>query len=109
MLGLVESFSNKRLAFQREQTVPHYWRTCFSIAMQNEFLDRLIKEGKESLLESSITHIVTLITLSLSVIKDLTSSFLIFPPKSSQFPKPQNLPQLLLILICFSPEKRTTT
>ena len=41
--------------------------------------------------------------LSLSIIKDLRSSFLIFTPKNSQFPKPQNLPQLLLILICFPP------
>ena len=42
--------------------------------------------------------------LSLSIIKDLRSSFLIFTPKNSQFLKPQNLPQLLLISICFSPE-----
>ena len=47
--------------------------------------------------ESSISHIITLMTLSLSIIKDLRSSFLIFTPKNSQFPKPQNLPQLLLI------------
>ena len=37
------------------------------------------------------------------------SSFLIFTSKNSQFLKPQNLPQLLLILICFSPEITTTT
>ena len=42
---------------------------------ENEFLDKLIKEGKESLLESSVSHIVTLMTLSLSIIKDLRSSF----------------------------------
>ena len=72
-------------------------------------LDKLIKEGKERLLESSIYHIVTLMTLSLSIIKDLRSSFLIFIPKNSQFLKPQNLPQLLFISICFSPEIRATT
>ena len=37
-------------------------------------------------------------TLSLSIIKDLRSSFLIFTPKNSQFLKPQNLLQLLPIL-----------
>ena len=46
--------------------------------------------------ESSISHIVTLMTLSLSIIKDLRSSFLILP-KRTQFPRPQSLPQLLRI------------
>ena len=76
---------------------------------ENEFLDRLNKEGKESLPESSISHIATLMTLSLSITKYLRSSFLIFTPKNSQFLKPQNLLQLLLISICFSPEIRATT
>ena len=31
MLGLVDSFSDKWLAFLWEQTVAHYWLTCFSI------------------------------------------------------------------------------
>ena len=56
------------------------------------------------MLESSIYHTVILMTLSLSIIKDLRSSFLIFAPKNSQFLKPQNLLQLLLISICFSPK-----
>ena len=47
-------------------------------------------------------------TLSLLIIKDLRSSFLIFTPKNSQFLKPQNLLQLLLILICFSREIEAT-
>ena len=34
MLGLVESLSNRRLAFPWGQTVPHYWLTCFSIPMR---------------------------------------------------------------------------
>ena len=41
-------------------------------------------------------------------IKDLRSSFLIFTPKNSQFLKPQNLLQLLLISICFSREIEAT-
>ena len=68
-----------------------------------------LRTAKESLLESSISHIVTLMTLSLSIIKGLRSSFLIFMPNISQFSKPQNLPQLLLISTCISPEIRTTT
>ena len=61
-----------------------------------------------SLLEGSIYHIVILTTLSLLIIKDLRSSFLIFTPKNSQFLKPQNLLQLLLISICFSREIEAT-
>ena len=40
-----------------------------------------LRKVKESLLESSIYHTVILMTLSLSIIKDLRSSFLIFTPK----------------------------
>ena len=49
MLCLVDSFSNKWLAFLWEQTVPHYWLTCFSIPTKMSFLDKLIKEGKRKL------------------------------------------------------------
>ena len=49
MLGLVDSFFNRQLAFLWEQTVPHYWLTCFSIAMKTSVLDKLIKEGKRKL------------------------------------------------------------
>ena len=80
----------------------------FLCSYENEFLDKLVKEGKESLPESSIYHTVILMTLSLSVIKDLTSSFLIFTPKNSQFLKPQNLLQLLAISIYFSSEIKAT-
>ena len=48
---------------------------------ENEFLDKPFKESKESLLGSSVYHIVTLMTLSLSIIKDLRSSFLILKPQ----------------------------
>ena len=52
---------------------------------ENEFLDKLIKEGKESLLESSVSHIVTLMSLSLSIIKDLRSSFWYLPQRTHNF------------------------
>ena len=42
----------------------------FLYSYENEFLDKLIKEAKESLLEGSIYHIVILTTLSLLIIKD---------------------------------------
>ena len=77
----------------------HFWLTCFSIPMRMSFyINSFKRRAKESLLGSSIYHIVTLMTLSLSIIKDLRSSCLIFSPKNSQFPKPQNLPQLFLYL-----------
>ena len=76
----------------------------FLYSYENEFLDKLIKKAKESLLESSVYHTIILMTLSLLIIKDLRSSFPIRTPKNSQFLKPQNLLQLLLILICFSSE-----
>ena len=50
MLGLVDSFFYKWLAFLWEQTVPHYWLTYFSLySYENEFLDKFIKEGKRKL------------------------------------------------------------
>ena len=67
-----------------------------------------LSKAKESLLESSIYHTVTSMTLSLLIIQDLRSSFPIYTPKNSQFLKPQNLLQLLLISICFSSEIRAT-
>ena len=104
MLGFVDSFSDKWLAFLWDQTVPHYWLTCFSIPMKMSFWINSLRKAKESLLESSIYHTVTSMTLSLLIIKDLRSSFPIFTPKNSQFLKPQNLLQLLPISICFSSE-----
>ena len=104
MLGLVDSFSDEWLAF----IVP-LLADLFLYSYENEFLDKLIKEGKKkNLLESSIYHAVILMTLSLSIIKDLRSSFLIFTPKNSQFLKPQNLLQLLSISIYFSSEIKAT-
>ena len=81
MLRLVDSFSDKWLAFLWEQTVPHYWLTCFSIPMKMSFWINSLRKTKESLLESSIYHTVISMTLSLLIIKDLRSSFPIFTPK----------------------------
>ena len=104
MLGLMDSFSDKWLAFLWEQTVPQYWLTCFSIPMKMSFWIISLRKAKESLLERSIYHTVISMTLSLLIVKDLRSSFPIFAPKNSQFLKPLNLLQLLLISICFSSE-----
>ena len=78
MVGLVDSFSDKWLAILWEQTVPHYWLTCFSIPVKMSFWINSLRKAKESLLESSIYHTVTSMTLSLLIIKDLRSSFPIF-------------------------------
>ena len=85
MLGLVDSFSDKWLAFLWEQTVPHYWLTCFSISMKMSFWINSLRKAKESLLESSIHHTVTSMTLSLLIIKDLRSSFPIFTQRTHNF------------------------
>ena len=74
MLGLVDSFSDKCLAFLWEQTVPHYWLTCFCIPMKMSFWINSLRTAKESLPESSIYHTVLSMTLSLLIIKDLRSS-----------------------------------
>ena len=82
----------------------------FLYSYENEYLDKLIMEGKRKLARKfNLSYIITLMTLSLSIIKDLRSSFRIFTPKNSQFLKPQNLPQLILISTSFSPEIRATT
>ena len=45
--------------------MPHYWLTCFSIPMKMSFWINSLEKAKESLLESSIYHTVTSMTLSL--------------------------------------------
>ena len=37
MLGLVDNFSDKWLAFLWEQTMPHYWLTCFPAQLARKF------------------------------------------------------------------------
>ena len=84
----------------------------FLYSYENEFLDKLIKEGKRKLARKfnlSCRYIDDLISFNNnSIIKDLRSSFLIFTRKNSQFLKPQNLLQLLLISSYFSSEIKTT-
>ena len=80
----------------------------FLYSYENEFLDKLIKEGKRNLARKFNLSYRYIMTLSLSIIKDLKSSFLIFTPKNSRFLKPQNLLQLLPISICFSSEIKAT-
>ena len=74
----------------------------FLYSYENEFLDKLIKEGKRKLARKFNLSYPYIDDLPLLIIKDLRSSFPIFTPKNSQFLKPQNLLQLLLISICFS-------
>ena len=74
MSGLVDSFSDKWLAFLWEQTVPHYWLTCFFIPMKMSFWINSLRKAKESLLDSSIYHTVILMTLSLLITNKQTIS-----------------------------------
>ena len=81
----------------------------FLYSYENEFLDKLIKEGKRKLARKfnlSYRYIDDLISFNNT--RFIRSSFLIFTPKNSQFLKPQNLFQLLLISIYFSSEIKTT-
>ena len=76
----------------------------FLYSYENEFLDKLIKEGKRKLARQfnlSYRYIDDLISFNNKRFKEFIS---IFTPKNSQFLKPQNLLQLLLISICFSSE-----
>ena len=80
----------------------------FLYSYENEFSDKLIKEDKRKLARKFNLSYHYIDDLSLSIIKDLRSSFLIFTPKNSQFLKPQNLLQLLPISIYFSSEIKAT-
>ena len=76
----------------------------FLYSYENEFLDKLIKEGKRKLARKFnllYCYIDDLISFNN---KRFNEFIPIFTPKNSQFLKPQNLLQLLLILICFSSE-----
>ena len=89
----------------RTNCAPLYWLTCFSIPTKISFWINSLRKAKESLLESSIYHTVVLMTLSLSIIKDLRSSFLIFTPKNSRFLKLQNLLQSSYLDLLFIQDK----
>ena len=59
MLGLVDSFCDRQLAFLWEQNTLHYGLICFSVSMRMSFEIASLRRATESLLESSISHIVT--------------------------------------------------
>ena len=80
----------------------------FLYSYENEFLDKLIKEGKRRLARRfnlSYRYIDDFIFFNNKRFKEF---ILIFTPKNSQFLEPQNLLQLLLISICFSHEIEAT-
>ena len=60
MLGLMDSVLDRQLKFLWEQLAD-----LFLYSYENEFLDKLIKEGKRILARKFISHIVILMTLSL--------------------------------------------
>ena len=76
----------------------------FLYCYENEFLDKLIKEGKRKLARKfnlSYRYIDDVISFSNKRFKEFISHIYL---KNSQFLKPHNLLQLLLILFCFSSE-----
>ena len=80
----------------------------FLYSYENEFLDKLIKEGKRKLARRfnlSYRYIDDLISFNNKRFKEFISDI---TPKNSQFLKPQNLLQLLLISIYFSREIEAT-
>ena len=76
----------------------------FLYSYENEFLDKLIKDGKRKLARRfnlSYHYIDDLISFNNKRFKEFISDIY---PKNLQFLKPQNLLQLLLISICFLSE-----
>ena len=104
MLGLVDSFSDKWLA----RFYAPLLADLFLYSYENEFLDKLIKEGKRKLARKfnlSYRYIDDdLISFNNKRFKDFISDMY---PQNSQFLKPQNLLQLLTS-ICFSPKIKAT-
>ena len=86
MLGLVDSFSDKWLAFLWEQTVPQLLADLFLYSYENEFLDKLIKEGKRKLARKfnlSYHHIYDLISFNNERFKEFISH--IYPKELTIF------------------------
>ena len=80
----------------------------FLYSYENEFLDKLIKEGKRKVTRRfnlSYHYIDDLISFNNKRFKEFISD--IYPKELTIF-KPQNLLQLLLISICFSREIEAT-
>ena len=81
----------------------------FLYSHENEFLDKLIKEGRRKLARKfnlSYHYTDDIISFNNKRFKEFISDIY---PKELTVSEPQNLPQLLLISTCFSPEIRTTT
>ena len=77
----------------------------FLYSYENKFLDKLIKEGERKLARRfnlSYRYIDDLISFNNKRFKEFIAA------KNSQFLKPQDLLQLLLISICFSRETEAT-
>ena len=80
----------------------------FLYSYENEYLDKLVKEGKRKLARKfnlSYHYIDDLIFFNNKRFKEFISDIY---PKNSQFLKPQNLLQLLPISIHFSSEIKAT-
>ena len=80
----------------------------FLYSYENEFLDKLVKEGKRKLARKfnlSYRYIDDLISFNNKIFKEFISDIY---PKNSQFLKPQNLLQLLPISIYFSSKIKAT-
>ena len=80
----------------------------FLYSYENEFLDKLIKEGKRKLARRfnlSYCYIDDLISFNNKRFKEFVSDIY---PKELTISEPQNLLQLLLISICFSQEIEAT-
>ena len=80
----------------------------FLYSYENEFSDKLVKEGKRKLARKfnlSCCYIDDLISFNNKRFKEFISDI---SPKNSQFLKPLNLLQLLPISICFSSEIKAT-
>ena len=81
----------------------------FLYSYENEFLDKLSKEDKRKLARKfnlSYRYIDDRIFFNNKRFKEFISDIY---RQNSTFLKPQNLTQLLLISICFSPDIKTTT
>ena len=76
MLGLVDSFFDRQLAFPLEQTASRYLAGLFLYSYENEFLSKLIKEGKRKLARKfnlSYSYIDDLISFNYKRFKEFNS------------------------------------
>ena len=108
MLDLVDNFSDKLIGIPMGTNCAPLLADLFLYSYENEFLDKLIKEGKRKLagrFNLSYRYIDDLISFNNKRFKEFISDIY---PKELTILKPQNLLQLLLISICFSREIEAT-